>query len=91
MIRHIAVAIDAIKRDGRQPVRIEIGERQARAIANELNEGWYLQELLGLLENTALKPIHWEQIVQGDARLFGIRIQRVESPDYLNVVAGETA
>jgi hypothetical protein len=87
VIEQIAAAIDAIARDGRTAALIEMGERQARAVADELNEGWYVQRRLGFTwDNTAQKPIPWQKIMQGDGWLFGVRVQGVESPDYLNVV-----
>ena len=90
MIDQIADMIDALHAQGRYPVRVELGEMQARALADELSAGWYLQRRLGFTwDNTASKPIPWEKIVQGDGWLFGVRVVGVESPDYLNAVAEE--
>lgn len=91
MIEQIARAIDAMQAECRKPAHIEVGEAQARAIADELNEGWYLQQRLGLFVNTAPKPVGWEHVVRGDGWLFGVPIRGVESPDYLNVVAEDAA
>jgi hypothetical protein len=87
VIEQIAAALDAITREGRRPVLIEMGELQARTVTEELNEGWHLQQRLGFTwDNTAPKPISWQKVIQGDGWLFGVRVRGVESPDYLNVV-----
>lgn len=90
MIDQIAETIDAITAQALTPARIEIGEKQARALADELNAGWYLQRRLGFTwDNTAPKPIAWERLINGRSWLFDVPIHGVESPDYLLVVAGE--
>ena len=80
------------RNDNRRPVAVELGEWQARALADELNEGmaFTLAPVLATWSEVLPEPppqITWERILQGDAWVFGALIRGVESPDYLNVVS----
>ncbi len=90
VLEEIGDRIDALWKDGRRPVAVHIGEKQARAIADELNEPWYLQQRMGFTwDNTAHKPVEWQAVTGGTGWLYDIKVVGVESPDYLNVVSLE--
>lgn len=87
------------EREGRTPIRIEIGWAQAQALADELyvpprDDLDALIASFGLPSLPPLPPCPTaEQIYAGPGvrQLFGVRLQGVESPDYLAVVAEDGA
>jgi hypothetical protein len=83
------------------PNRIQIGEAQARQLADELNAKYIplqadeqlLQILFGVPDEEPVKPLTWEDILHAEdgqmGTLFGVQIEGVESPDYLNITVKE--
>lgn len=86
--------IRELHRRNNSPGRIEIGEKQARTLAEEFNAMLVRPKFDPVLvahsgiaiEEDETPPITWQQIMQGPSKLYGVSIVGVESPDYLTVV-----
>lgn len=79
MIEQVVRRLRLLEERSYHPTLIQVGEQQARELADDLNViSWR-------------GPITWEDIMTcRKGTLFGVPLQGVESPDYLNVV-GEPA
>ena len=66
-----------------RPLTIEIGELQARRLADELNERGSITLLVGGTEET--RPLTWHDIVHPDSRLYGMSFVGAEWSEYLSV------
>ena|SRR5687768_343993 len=98
ILEQIERALDDTSAQARVPALIQIGEAQARGIADELNqhiiilsaEEQEFHQSLGIPDPAPIKKIRWEEImVPRDGEmvlLYGVRVEGVESPDYLNIV-----
>lgn len=87
--------ISDARSENRRPTVIEMGEKQARDLADEWNA--HIPTFDPNLSDTSgapyepPKPVTWEQVLRCDTRLFGTRIVGVESPDYLAVLSEQVA
>jgi hypothetical protein len=80
VIEHVVRRLRLIEEGRRRAAVIQIGERQARELADDLNATWAFKP-------SAFRPITWEEIMMGrKGSLLGVRLEGVESPDYFNVV-----
>lgn len=77
-------------------MRVELGERQVRALVDEVNavliaqmaDPW-LMERFGI-EPSPGPPLHTvEEMATGRCTVFGLPVAVVESPDYLLVIGGD--
>lgn len=87
--------LDYIHRQNQTPVMIHMGERQARAVADELNAyAPTFDQMLVVycgVDQPPSRRIEWQDVIGGKAYLFDIPIRGVESPDYLKVIGEDRA
>lgn len=95
IIEQLADMLDSRVAGGYAPVCIEIGTKQAEAIADELGhhilprpytDDEISDPLWGTADLPRSRKVTAGDILTGGGYLFEVRLQGVESPDYLNVV-----
>lgn len=98
MLDEIAVLLDEATSAGLTPARIEIGWRQAEAIAAELgrrppvrppSDAEIMAELMDGVPLAQGEPWTADEVYGSDGQartLFGVPLAGVESPDFLQVV-----